>query len=273
VSALKFARAELGREGGLPLSTRLLCQAHRRLMRGVRGSDKGPGEIRLSQNWIGGTKPSAATFVPPPPEDVADAMSALERWIHADDPLPHLIRAGLAHVQFETIHPFLDGNGRIGRLFITLLLEHWKLLDAPLLYLSLAFKRRQGEYYARLAAVRASGDWEGWTSYFLACVHEAAEDGVTVAAKLFEQFSKDRTRLLSAREATIASVRLLDLLPGRPVVTSPMVAKMLKATGPTARKAIDAHVRTGILRETSGKRRDRVYAYSKYLEILTGGEA
>ncbi len=273
VSALKFARAQLDKPKGLPISTRLLCEAHRRLMRGSRGSDKAPGQIRRTQNWVGGARPGAAAFVPPPPEEVTDAMSALERWLHTQDPLPPLIRSGLAHVQFETIHPFLDGNGRIGRLLITLLLEHWKLLPDPLLYLSLAFKRRQSEYYSRLASVRTAGDWEGWTAYYLACVHEAAEDGVNVAARLFELVGKDRARLLAVKGSTVPAVRLLDLLPVHPVVTAPLVIKLLKTTGPTARKAIDAAARAGILRETSGRRRDRVFAYTRYLETLTGGEA
>lgn len=141
VDALTYARRELARPKGLPLSTRLLCQAHKRLMNGVRGSDKQPGNVRKSQNWIGGTRPGNARFVPPPPEDVPNALAALEQWIHSDDALPPLIKAGLAHVQFETIHPFLDGNGRMGRLLITLLLEHWEIMQPPLLYLSLAFKR------------------------------------------------------------------------------------------------------------------------------------
>ncbi|MBY0263385.1 MAG: Fic family protein, partial [Phycisphaerales bacterium] len=149
VDAITYARAEIARPRGLPLSTRLLCEAHRRLMRGVRGADKQPGQIRRSQNWIGGTRPGNASFVPPPPEELPALMAGLDSWIHSSDTLPPLVKAGLAHVQFETIHPFLDGNGRIGRLLVTLLLEHWGLLKTPMLYLSLALKRRQQEYYAR----------------------------------------------------------------------------------------------------------------------------
>ena len=154
VEALTWARRQIGRPKGLPLSTRLLYEAHKRLMKGVRGEGTRPGEIRCLQNWIGGTRPGNARFVPPPPGAVPKAMAALDRWIHADDPLPPLVRAGLAHVQFETIHPFLDGNGRIGRLLVTLLLEHYGVLPSPLLYLSLFFKRHREEYYRRLAAVR-----------------------------------------------------------------------------------------------------------------------
>ena len=155
VEALAHARGQLADPGGLPLSIRLLCDTHRILMQGVRGQNKLPGEVRRSQNWIGGSRPGNARFVPPPPEDVPGTLGALERWLHATSDLAPLVRIALAHVQFETIHPFLDGNGRIGRLLIALLVEHWNLLEQPLLYLSVAFRRAQQEYYARLAAVRS----------------------------------------------------------------------------------------------------------------------
>ena len=270
VDAITYARAELANPKGLPVSTRLLCESHRRLMRSVRGADKAPGEIRRTQNWIGGTRPGNAKFVPPPPESVLEAMTHLDRWIHSNDPLPPLIKAGLAHVQFETIHPFLDGNGRIGRLLITLLLEHWGLLRSPMLYLSLALKRRQQEYYERLTAVRSEGDWEGWTVFYLQCVREAADNGVAVAERLFTQLSGDRARLLAADGVTVPAIRLLDHLPANPVVTLSLVLGVLSVTKPTALKAIAALQRAGILKETSGKRRDRVYAYQPYLDILTG---
>ncbi len=270
VDALAYARREIANPKGLPLTMRLLRAAHKRLMRGARGADKEPGEFRRSQNWIGGTRPGNAAYVPPPPEMVPTALSDLERWIHRDDPLPPLVRAGLAHVQFETIHPFLDGNGRIGRLLITLLVEHWGLLSSPLLYLSLALKRHQEEYYHRLSAVRIDGDWEGWTAYFLECVHEAADDGVTTAQSLFALLSKDRHRLLNAPGTTVPAIRLFDALPRRPVVTLAGVIKALKTSKPTASKAIYALQYAKILRETTGKQRDRVYAYHGYLRLLTG---
>jgi Fic family protein len=273
VDALQYARRELARPKGLPISTRLLCGAHKRLMRGARGADKRPGEIRRSQNWIGGSRPGNARFVPPPPEHVGDAMTALERWIHTDDPLPPLVRVGLAHVQFETIHPFLDGNGRIGRLLIALLVEHWGLLDQPLLYTSLALKRRQREYYERLAAVRTEGDWEGWTAFFLECVREAAEDAVGVASSLFRIVTDDRARLLASEGATVNAIRLLELLPSHPMVTLARAIDLLDVTKPTASKAIDALVDAAILRETTGRLRDRVYAYHSYLRTLTADEA
>ncbi|MBM3997951.1 MAG: Fic family protein [Planctomycetes bacterium] len=269
VDALTYARREIRRPKGLPLSTRLLCQAHKRLMRGARGAEKQPGELRRSRNWIGGTRPGNAHYVPPPPDDVPQAMSELERWIHAADPLPPLIRAGLAHVQFETIHPFLDGNGRIGRLLIMLLVEHWGLLTSPLLYLSLAFKRQRDEYYARLTAVRREGDWEGWTSYFLTCVREAADEGVQTSQRLFALLNKDRQTLPRRRGTTIPAIRLLDQLPKQPIITLPRAMETLETTKPTASKAIEVLCAAGILREITGKQRDRVYAYREYINLLT----
>jgi Fic family protein len=270
VDALVYARREIADPKRLPLSTRLLCAAHKRLMRGARGAAKHPGEVRTSQNWIGGSRPGNALFVPPPPKAVLAALSDLERWIHGSDALPPLVRTGLAHVQFETIHPFLDGNGRIGRLLISLLVEHWGLLPSPLLYLSLAFKRRQAEYYRWLSAVRTEGDWEGWTAYFLECVREAADDGVITVRRLFALLNKDRERLLGASGATVPAIRILDALPDHPIVTVARVMKLLKATKPTAAKVIRLLCETKILHETTGKQRDRVYAYQGYLNLLTG---
>lgn len=269
VAALTYVRKQLASKQGLPLSTRLLCEAHKRLMKGVRGANKQPGKLRRSQNWIGGSRPSTARFVPPPANIVPDAMAALDEWIHDDDPLPPLVRAGLAHVQFETIHPFLDGNGRIGRLLVALLIEHWGLLESPVLYLSLALKRRQAEYYERLSAVRTDGDWEGWTRFFLECVGEAADDGVNVAQKLFALLNDDRRKLLTADGVTIPAIQLLEQLPTHPMVTLPRVLTLLDVSKPTGSKAIATLQEAGILRETTGKKRDRVYAYHNYLQILT----
>ncbi len=268
IAALNYARRELARPRGLPLATRLLCEAHKRLMAGVRGGDKQPGRIRHSQNWIGGTRPGNARFVPPPQDAVPGALSALEKWIHGDDPLPPLVRVGLAHVQFETIHPFLDGNGRIGRLLISLLVEHWDLLPAPLLYLSVAFKRHREEYYQRLSTVRTGGDWEGWTRFFLGCVREAADDGVASAQRIFSQVSRDRTTLVNHPSVTVPAIRLFDLLGANPILTLPLAIKLLSVSKPTAIKAMDAMQKAGILRETTGRLRDRVYAYQAYLDVL-----
>jgi Fic family protein len=199
---------------------------------------------------------------------VPDALSHLEKWIHAKAPLPPLVRAGLAHVQFETIHPFLDGNGRIGRLLVTLLVEHWGLLKSPLLYLSVAFKRHRQAYYECLTAVRAEGDWERWTRFFLDCVAEAAQDGVRSAQRLFALTSKDRSAVSAHPTATVPAIRLFELLPANPMITLSKAGELLKVTKPTAIKAIDVLQAAGVLRETTGKLRDRVYAYHGYLQVL-----
>ena len=206
---------------------------------------------------------------PPPPEVVPEALAQLEQWIHHDESLPPLVRAGLAHVQFETIHPFLDGNGRIGRLLITLLVEHWGLLSSPLLYLSVAFKRSRQEYYDRLMAVREKGDWEGWTIYFLRCVDEAAEDAVSAAHRLFRLLADNRQRFLQHEAATLSAVRLLDALPERPMISLADAIELLGSSKPTANKAIDAPCEAGILHEITGKRRNRVYCYGAYLDVLS----
>lgn len=271
LDALKYARAQLANPKGLPLSMRLLHEAHRRLMRGVRGADKQPGEVRRSQNWIGGTRPGNAAFVPPPPEEVAGLLGDLEKYLHAEDALPPLVRIGLAHVQFETVHPYLDGNGRIGRLLITLLLEHWKLLSAPLLYLSLFFKRHRTEYYRLLGEVRKSGDWESWTDFFLEGAATIADEAVATARDVFGLVNADRQRVLSASGASVVAVRLLEQLPVHPVITVPSIVKLLGVTKPTAGKAVQLLESIGILVETSGKQRDRAFAYKQYLERLRAG--
>jgi len=267
--ALAFARAEIGKPKGLPLCTRLLCAAHARLLRGTRGADKQPGVVRTSQNWIGGTRPGNALFVPPPADAVPKALADLERWIHGEDPLPPLVRAGLAHAQFETIHPFLDGNGRIGRLLVALLVEHWGIIRTPLLYLSLAFKRHRADYYRFLLEVRTRGNWEGWIEFFLGCARESADDGVNAAKRLFKLLGDDRRLVVGHQATTLTAVRLFDLLPEHPMVTLPSVIGLLETTKPTAGKAIDALCRAGVLRETTGKKRDRIYAYDRYLKVLS----
>lgn len=272
LEALEYAREQLASAGGLPLSMRLLNEVHARLMQGARGADKLPGEIRRSQNWIGGTRPGNAAFVPPPPHRLAELLADFEIYLHAeDDELPPLIRAGLLHVQFETIHPYLDGNGRIGRLLVTLLLEEWGLLRVPLLYLSLFFKRHRGEYYRRLAAVRTEGDWEGWIDYFLEAVSTIATEAVATARDLFALVSHDRGRVLVTPGSTVVAARLFEMLPQRPVVTIASVMKLLDNTRPTVTKAVTALVDAGVLEEMSGKKRDRSFGYTGYLDLLKVG--
>ncbi len=271
VDALAFARAQLVDPNAPPLSMRLLNATHARLMRGARGATKMPGEVRRSQNWIGGSRPGNAAFVPPPVMLLSEGLSALERYIHANDELPPLIRAGLLHVQFETLHPYLDGNGRIGRLLVSLLLEHWGVLSRPLLYLSLHFKRHHAEYYRRLGLVRLEGDWEGWLDFFLDGVATIADEAVDSAQALFALVAADRDRVLARPEVAVAAVRLFERLPTHPIVTSSSVMHVLTTTRPTAARAIDTLVAAGVLVETSGKRRDRTFAYEAYLVHLRAG--
>lgn len=272
LEALAYARGQLSDPRGLPLSIRLLNETHQRLMRGVRGADKLPGEVRRSQNWIGGTRPGNAVYVPPPPHALAEVLSAFEKYMHAEDTtLPPLVRAGLLHVQFETIHPYPDGNGRIGRLLVTLLLEHWKLLAKPLLYLSLFFKRHRDDYYRRLSAVRVDGDWEGWTDFFLAGVATIADEGVASARDLFALVTADRGSVLQNDTTSAAAVRLFELLPRHPLVNVASVMKLLETSKPTAARAIDSLEAAGVLIETTGKKRDRWYAYQRYLDRLRVG--
>lgn len=271
LKALAYAREQLGAARGLPLSMRLLNEAHKRLMTGVRGANKQPGAIRSSQNWIGGSRPGNAVYVPPPPEKLAELLSAFEKYIHADDQTPPLVRAGLLHVQFETIHPYLDGNGRIGRLLISLLLEHWGLLKAPLLYLSLFFKRHRADYYRRLNAVRLEGDWEGWIDFFLDGVATIADEAIQSARELFALVNSDRSRLLELETASVSALRLFQALPRHPIVTVASSMKLIAASKPTATKAIETLLEQGILTETTGRKRNRSFAYAAYLSNLREG--
>lgn len=271
LDALTYSRAQLTDPKGLPLSMRLLNGAHQRLMRGVRGADKLPGEVRRSQNWIGGSRPGNAAYVPPPPHALGEVLGAFEKYIHADDTLPPLVRVGLLHVQFEPIHPYLDGNGRIGRLLVTLLLEHWKLLTRPLLYLSLFFKRHRGDYYRRLDAVRVDGNWEGWLDFFLDGVATIADEAVASARELFALIATDRARVLAHEGASVIALRVFELLPRHPVVTVASVMKLVGTTKPTAGRAIDLLVAAEVVVETTGKKRDRSFAYRAYLDRLKVG--
>jgi Fic family protein len=271
LDALMYAQRQIRRKGGLPLSVRLLNETHRRLMKGVRGAEKQPGEVRHSQNWIGGTRPGNAVYVPPPPQEVAQLLSSLERYIHGAHALPPLVRIALVHVQFETIHPYLDGNGRIGRLLITLLLDHWRLLSKPVLYLSLFFKRQRDQYYRLLNRVRTHGDWEAWTAFFLEGVAAIADEAVGDARALFALVNRDRLRLLGYPGASVSTLRLFEVLPSHPIVTLASAVRLLKTTKPTAASAIAGLENAGILVESTGRRRDRVFTYAAYLKRLRAG--
>ena len=270
LEALSYARKQLASPRGLPLSMRLLDEAHKRLMRGVRGGSKQPGEVRRSQNWIGGSRPGNAAYVPPPPDKLPQLPSDFEKYVHGDDALPALVRVGLLHAQFESIHPYLDGNRRIGRLLIALLLEHWGLLKAPLLYISLFFKRHREEYYRRLNLTRAEADWESWTDFFLDGIATISDEAVGSARDLFGLVSRDRARLL-ATETSVSAIRLFEELARHPIVTVASAMKLVDTTKPTATRAVEILVRLGILVETTGKKRDRSFAYREYLELLRTG--
>jgi len=270
VAALEHGLARL--RGGFPLSGRLLCEIHALLLARGRGADKRPGEFRTSQNWVGGTRPGNAHFVPAPPAALPECMAALERFLHATaDGLPTLVRAGLAHVQFETIHPFLDGNGRIGRLLIVLLLVEAGVLAHPLLYLSLHFKQHRPDYYRLLDGVRQSGDWEAWLDFFLDGVVATAQSAVDTAHRLLTIFGDDAVRVQTLRRSAASARRVFDAFQSRPLATIASLAARTGASVPTVTRAVDALVNLGIVKEITGRKRERVFAYARYLDILSEG--
>ena len=256
----------------LPVCNRLLREMHGKLLSSGRGSDKMPGEFRASQNWIGGSRPGNALFVPPPHTAVPDCMAALERFLHADDDgLPALIRAGLAHAQFETIHPFLDGNGRVGRLLITLLLRHAGMLREPLLYLSLYFKQHRSTYYELLNQVRHTGDWEKWLAFFLEGVRFTATGAVETAQRLSDLFASDRAALEQQGRRAGTLLRAHEALKEQPILSSPYICRRTNLSFPAVARAMERLVKHGIAREITGKPRNRLFVYDKYLSILNEG--
>jgi len=258
--------------GGFPLSQRLIREIHAVLLSKGRGSNMAPGEYRRSQNWIGGSRPGNAVFVPPPPGNVADLMSDLERFIHADDPqLPTLIRAGLVHVQFETIHPFLDGNGRLGRLLITLVLCISGVLKQPLLYLSLYFKTHRSRYYELLQRVRTHGDWEAWLEFFLDGVTTTSTQATDTARKILGLFESDREKIKQLGRPASSALRVHRFLQERPIATASLAAATVGLAPPTVRRAIQHLVDLGIVREITGKKRYQAFIYDAYWMILSKG--
>jgi Fic family protein len=270
VAALEHGMARL--RDAFPLSNRLIREMHEQLLARGRGSEKQPGEFRRSQNWIGGTRPGNAYFVPPPPSLVDDLMSSLERTFHQQAaPYPVLVTAALAHVQFETIHPFLDGNGRIGRLLIPLLLHHAGILHEPLLYLSLYFKEHRDEYYRLLDRVRATGDWESWLDFFLEGVVVTAAGAVDTAQRLVALVKEHSARVQASGRGAATMLRVLHSLHERPVITLNEVARRTGLSFPTSAKGMTALVDIGVVRELTGFRLNRVFAYDRYLAILGEG--
>lgn len=260
-------------EEGFPLSLRLLREIHEILLRGGRGASKQPGEFRRSQNWIGGTRPGNAIFVPPPTTHLDETLNALERFIHDERRLPILVRAALAHVQFETIHPFLDGNGRLGRLLITLMLCHEGALKKPTLYLSLHLKAHRDQYYDLLTGVRERGDWESWLDFFLEGVLEVSDQATDAARRTLDLFATDRQAIqgLGRRASTI--LRVHDHFQRRPLATARAVATATQLSFPACAKAVSTLVEMGVLREITGRQRDRVFQYDAFFSILSEGAA
>ena len=270
IRAFRRVQQQLRSSKGLPVSARLLCEAHRLLLDGKRGAGKQPGELRRSQNWIGGTRPGNAVFVPPPAERIPGLLADLEKFIHATTPrLPPLVKIALVHGQFETIHPFLDGNGRLGRLLIGALLEQWGLLPEPLMYLSGYLKKHQAEYYRHLSAIRTEGDWESWIAFFLEGVSSAGAEAERSVIGVASLVTADRRRLLESPRAGPASYRLFELLPMMPRFTVEQVRQKLETTFPTASAAVKLLEGLGIAAELTGQATNRIYSYQRYVELLT----
>jgi Fic family protein len=270
VAALEHGLKRLGE--GFPISLRLIREIHRVLLSRGRGSDRTPGEFRLTQNWIGGTRPGNAAFVPPPPNQLMECLGKLELFLH-DKPesTPALLKAAVAHVQFETIHPFLDGNGRLGRLLITLLLCERKVLREPMLYLSLYFKTHRQRYYELLDGVRLTGDWEAWLDFFAEAVIVTATQAVETARQLLDLAEEDRRGIGGLGRATASTLALHRAMLERPVATSGWLVKKTGLSAATVNKSLAHLVRLGVVRELTTRRRNRVFGYQRYLDIMNRG--
>ncbi|EPD44135.1 MULTISPECIES: Fic family protein [Delftia] len=256
----------------LPLSLRLIREMHGRLLQSGRGGTKSPGEFRRSQNWIGGTRPGNALFVPPPVNELGPCLDAFERFMHEDaSRLPALIKAGLLHVQFETLHPFLDGNGRIGRLLVTLYLCINGVLNKPLLYLSLFLKTHRAEYYRLLQEVRENGNWEAWLDFFLTGVAQTANQAFEAATHIVDLFRQDRERIATEGERASSTLRIHDLFQLNPFLTSNQLVRQTGLSSPTVNTALADLQRLGIIEEVTGRKRGRVFSYRRYLSVLNEG--
>lgn len=269
VSAMRYG---LERVQQLPLSLRLIREIHERLLAGVRGGQRRPGEFRREQVWAGarGASVREAEFVPPPTEEMNHALHDLERFLHDESPMPVLVKCALVHSQFETIHPFLDGNGRIGRLLIAFLLCHAGVLERPLLYLSYYFKRHRDEYYARLQAVRDAGDWEGWIKFFLRAVAEVARQASEVASRILKMHEEHR-RFIAANMRTARAIRLHDFLFQAPIIPAAAAQELLGITFRSANRLVARFQELGILTQMPGGRRPRLFSYQPYVALLSEG--
>ena len=271
VAAMEYGLQQL-RIGDRPLCNRLLREIHGVLLAKGRGSEKQPGEYRTSQNWIGGTRPGNAIFVPPPPARVAECMGALEKFLN-DQPnrTPLLIKAALAHVQFETIHPFLDGNGRLGRLLVALLFCQEQVLREPLLYLSLYFKQHRAQYYELLQRVRMEGEWEAWLAFFAEAVRTTAAQAVQTAQRLTALASEDRRKIQDLGRVAGSALRVHEALLRRPVISATVAGKATGLVPNTVGKSLRALIKIGLVKELTGQKRNRLYSYPRYLDVLNEG--
>lgn len=268
VAAMNYGLARL-RE--IPLSIRLIKELHQQLLKGVRGRNLQPGELRRSQNWIGpaGSTLSTATFIPPPYQEAEAALGELEKFLHASDELPPLIKIGLAHAQFETIHPFLDGNGRIGRLLITFFLCQQNILQKPVLYLSHYFKQHRSEYYEKLQRTRVSGDWEGWLKFFLRGVADVGRQATDTAREIVDLREKHRHIIMNEFGGTAANAnKLLEYLYSHPTVSVNSVKEVLQVSFPNANSLVEKFCKNQILFEITGQARNRVFSYSPYINLF-----
>lgn len=266
VKALDYG---LNRLSDLPLSLRLLREIHEKLMENARGADKQPGEFRRSQNWIGGSRPSNAHFVPPSVEHLPDCLDNFEMFLH-DKNTPVLLKAAIAHVQFETIHPFLDGNGRLGRMLITLILYHDGFLQKPLLYLSFYLKNNRIKYYDYLQSIRETGDWESWLEFFLTGVIETAEQGTDTANRILALFQKD-TELLESQNYTKTVLNLYRYIQQRPIIRTREITRDLGVSLATVLRAVQVLQDLDIIKETTGRQRHKRFVYTEYISILQEG--
>ncbi len=270
VAALDYGLSRLAE--GFPLSLRLLREIHGVLLSRGRGSNQAPGEFRRTQNWIGGTRPGNAAFVPPPVEKIQECMGKLELFLHdQQEPIPALLKAALAHVQFETIHPFLDGNGRLGRLLITLLLCEKKVLREPMLYLSLYFKTHRQYYYELLNNVRLTGNWEAWLDFFAEAVIATATQAVDTARQLIDLAGEHRDKINGLGRAAASALRVHRTLMERPIATAGWLVEKIGITPATINKCLDHLEHLGIVRELTGKKRNRIFSYTGYVEIMNQG--
>jgi len=270
VAAINYGLQRL--KEGFPLSLRLIREIHEVLLRGGRGKHQSPGEFRTSQNWIGGSRPGNARFVPPPPDHLMQCLSDLEHFLHDESvPLHIFIKAGLVHVQFETIHPFLDGNGRVGRLLIILMLCESGVLSVPILYISLYLKQNRTTYYNLLQEVREQGSWEVWLEFFLQGITQTAQQAIATVEKITQLFQKDEAAIDSLGKARFSVKKVFEYLKKMPQASVAIIAQETDMSAPTIRAAFNHLVNLGIVEEMSGKKRDRFYIYKKYLVILEQG--